>query len=391
MRMPSSYKYRIYPTKEQISDFNKTFGCCRFVFNKLLAENIEAYKKYEENKNHLLKPKITEITLKNRLTQIRNEPELSWLKEVSAASIRTSATRLYLAFNNFFKSNGRFPKFKKKSNKDSIEYTNQDSHIRDGKLILVRINNPIKINFHRPLPSGKRTSCVITREPSGKYFAIFTIECEIKKTEGKGYLGIDAGITDLYTFSDGTTIPNPRFYIKSQKKLIILSRRHSRTKKGSKNREKARLRLALLYEKITNQRNDYLHKLSTRIIRENQAVCIESLMISNMVRNHKLAKHITDAGWGIFRKMLSYKALQSTGCKLYMADPFYPSTQLCSSCGVKPDKKIKLGVTKWICVECGTIHKRDPNASQNLLHLCKRMHELYSNEAKNVILVPSYA
>jgi putative transposase len=264
------------------------------------------------------------------------------------------------------------------------------SSIRDDKFFLIKLDGLIKVKWNRKLPTGKRTSCTITKEPSGKYYVSFLIEVEKTVTIGQGYLGIDAGLTDLVTFSNGTSLPNPRHYVKSQKRLSCLQRRLSRKQKGSKNKNKARLKVALIHEEIHNQRRDYLHKLSTNIVRDNQAVCIESLRVKNMIRNRRLSKHIADAGWGMFREMLKYKATHSTGCKLYLADPWYPSTQLCSSCLKKPEVKLKIGTRKWTCLHYGTLHQRDHNASMNLLHLAENEHKIYKDHEKSVFVLEPF-
>ena len=315
----------------------------------------------------------------------KKQEETVWLKEVCAQTLQASLLNLSNAYKNAFKHKKGFPQFKSRANLQTAEYTNQTSKVIDGKLSLVSINCAFKVKWDRPLPEKGVTACTIIKTCSGKYYASFVVEVPQVVTKGQGILGIDAGLTHLFTLSDGSEIKNPRHYVKAQRRLAYLQRQHAKKKKGSNNREKARIKLARLSEHTANQRKDYLHKLSTRLIRENQAICVENLKVSNMVRNPKLAKHISDAGWGMFKEMLMYKA--NPGCKLYLADPFYPSTQLCSCCGKKPEVKIALGVKKWTCLYCGVLHQRDDNAAKNLRSLAERHHKTCKLLAENIVLI----
>jgi len=385
------YKYRIYPTKEQEESLTKLFGSCRFVYNKLLGETILAYELYKSKKDECLKPKLGKFDLTNKLTQLKRSGEYPWLYDVSSQALQQSVGNLADAFKNFFKYKRGYPKFKRRSNNQAATFTNQTAIVRDGKLLLGKIPGLIRVNWDKCGIPINYTGVTITKTPSGKYFASFIAESERVLTTGVGILGIDAGITDLYTFSDGTTVPNPRHFVNSQKRLARLQRSLSRKKKGSNNRNKLRIKVAKCHERIANLRNDYLHKLSTKLIRENQAIGIESLQVRNMVRNHRLAKHIADASWFKFREMLMYKAAFSTGCKIYLADPYFPSTQLCNSCGIKPTEKLTLGTRKWTCVHCGATHQRDHNAALNLKNLAERMHTSWRDRPESVIVSPAYA
>lgn len=385
------YKYRIYPNKEQQAQLAKVFGCCRFVYNKLLADTKEAYEKSIELNNKSLRKKLDSFELHKQLTVLKGDSNYSWLYDVNAQTLQVSISNLADSYKRSFKQTKfKYPKFKSKFSIQTATFSDQSYSTMDCEVRLGKIAGWIKINRHRPLPPGKRTACTITKTPSGKYFASFIVEVKKIATPGQRFLGIDAGITDLYTFSDGTTVPNPRHFVNSQERLVRLQRQLSRKKKGSNNRNKARIKVANLHEKVANQRRDYLDKLSTRIIRENQAVCIESLRVGNMVKNRRLAKHIADAGWGIFRQMLKYKATHSTGCKLYLADPYFPSTQLCNACGRKPDEKLLLDKRKWTCFHCDTTHQRDHNAALNLLNLAKVMHSQYSSHPDSVFKCSPY-
>ena len=381
------YKYRIYPNQTQQESLNKLFGCCRYVFNRLLAENKEAAEKAKifDDKSFLKSPNHFDMC--GRITAWKQEENTSWLGEVCAQALQASAGNLAQAYKHAFKNKKGFPQFKSKFGQQSAEFCNQAYLVKGGKLKLAKIDTSVKINWHRPLPLKGITACTIIKTASGQYYASFIVEVEKTQTQGQGILGIDAGLSDLFTLSTGEIIKNPRHYVKAQKKLARLQRSHSKKQKGSKNREKSRLKVAKCHQKTANQRKDHLHKLSTRLIRENQAIAVENLKVANMVRNRCLSKHISDAGWGMFRQMLVQKVQSNDGCKLYLADPYYPSTQLCNCCGKKPEPKIKLGVKLWTCLHCLTTHQRDGNAAQNLKLLAERYHKVCKDTiASNVIM-----
>ena len=381
------YKYRIYPNQAQQESLNKLFGCCRYVYNRLLAENKEATEKAKifDDKS-FLKP-VNHFDMNNRIVAWKQEESTRWLSEVCAQALQASAGNLSQAYTHAFKNKKGFPQFKSKYGQQTAEFSNQSYTFKDSKLGLSKINNSIKVKWDRPLPLKGITACTIIKTPSGQYYASFIVEVEKTQTQGQGILGIDAGLSDLFTLSTGEIIKNPRHYVKAQKKLARLQRSHSKKQKGSKNREKSRLKVAKCHQKTANQRKDHLHKLSTRLIRENQAIAVENLKVANMVRNRCLSKHISDAGWGMFRQMLVQKVQSNDGCKLYLADPYYPSTQLCNCCGKKPEPKIKLGVKLWTCLHCLTTHQRDDNAAQNLKLLAERYHKVCKDTiASNVIM-----
>ena len=385
------YKYRIYPNQAQQESLNKLFGCCRYVYNRLLAENKEAAEKAKifDDKSFLISPNHFDMC--KRIVVWKQEETTKWLSEVCAQALQASVGNLAQAYKNAFKSKKGFPQFKSKFGQQSAEFSNQMYLVKDGKIKLAKISDPVKIEWHRPLPLKGITACTIIKTASGQYYASFIVEVEKTQTQGQGILGIDAGITDLFTLSDGEIIRNPRHYVKAQKKLAKLQRSHSKKKKGSKNKSKSRIKLARCHQRVSNQRRDHLHKLSTRLIRENQAIAVENLKVSNMVRNPKLAKHIHDAGWGMFRQMLVQKVQANEGCKLYLANPYYPSTQLCSCCGKKPEPKIKLGVKEWVCPHCFVIHQRDDNAAQNLRILAELHHTVCKDTIEaNVIMTTKH-
>ena len=386
------YKYRIYPTDSQKEQLAKIFGSCRYVYNRLLAESKVAYLLYKEDPTKTLKPSITGISLCYFVTAWKQQEETSWLAENPAQVIQQPAHHLADAYQKAFKSKKGFPCFKKREGRQSAVFTTQSYTLRSSVLQLAKFEEPMRIVWSRDLPTDKPGPCTISKTPSGKYYASFMCEYVPEKTHGEGIVGIDAGITDLATISNGITIANLRYYVKSQTRLAAAQRSLSRKKKGSKNRTKARLKVALCHEHIANQRNDYLHKLTTSLVCENQAIAIERLSVSNMVKNHKLAKHILDASWGKMREYLTYKAIASQHCVIILADPYYPSTQLCSTCGWHPGNRIKLGVTSWKCEHCGDVHSRDLNAAVNLELLGRSLldQETLLGHHHNVIIAPNY-
>ena len=385
------FKYRIYPTKEQKEYLAQVFGSTRFTYNHFLASIDAQYKDHLEHPELILKPRTDAFSLCYQLKPLKEAPETSWLAGMPSHVIQAAVGNVATAYDKFFKGLAKHPKFKSKLNKQSAEYSRYSYRLKGNSLFLAKCDMPFKVRWSRDLPTDEPGPCTVSKTPSGQYYVSFSCEYIPKKTSGTGVVGVDAGIATLATIADGesiTAIPNPRHYVKAQDKLAKLSKELAHKQKGSKNREKARIKLAKHHEYIANCRNDYLHKLTTSLIRENQAVGIESLLIKNIAKNHKLAKHILDAGWGMMREQLKYKAVASQHCFLILADPKYPSTQLCSCCGRKPTTKIELGVTRWQCEHCGSIHERDPNAAMNLEILARsKLHEALMIKSEALIIL----
>lgn len=356
--MQKGIKFRIYPNREQQNLINQTLGCCRLIYNKGLAMRNEAY----ENGN-----KTGYSQTSAMLTELKRCEDFAFLKVVDSIALQQSLRDLDKGFVNFFQKRAAHPVFKSKHNRhQSYRTINQGDNIRIvGRYIKLPKLGFVKI--HQSMEVGKINNVTIEHTPTDKYFAVLNVEFEPKPRQNNGGLiGIDVGIKGFYTDSNGNVVPNPKYLEKSMRKLIREQRKLSCKQKNSNNRNKQRIKVAVVHEKITNQRNDFLQKQSTMLIRENQTICIEDLKVKNMMHNHKLAQHIDSASWSKFFDMLTYKSVWY-GNDVIKVPTMYPSSQTCSSCGYQNPLVKNLAVRVWECPDCHTVHNRDTNASINIL------------------------
>ncbi|MGL5793314.1 MAG: RNA-guided endonuclease InsQ/TnpB family protein [Waterburya sp.] len=372
MKQLRGFKYRFYPTDSQRLELAQTFGCARFVYNWALALRTNSY--YQDHVsltgdiNCARNPRrraLSYTDTSNALTKLKKDPEKPWLKEVSSVPLQQGLRHLNTAFQNFFKGKTKYPRFKKKANKQSAHYAPNAFSWRDGKLTLAKMSQPLKILWSRYF-TGEPIRVTISKDPSNRYFVSFLVEEGLEQWQPTvEEIGIDLGIKDVVVASNGFASGNPKHYQKYQARLKTLQRRLAKKKKGSNNRNKARLKVAKLHAKIADCRLDFLHKLSTKLVSENQAIYTETLAVKNMMANHKLASSIADCGWGELLRQLEYKAFWHDR-KIGAIDRWFPSSKRCNLCGHILDK-LPLEIREWTCPSCNSLNLRDLNAALNIL------------------------
>ncbi len=360
--MLRAYKYRIYPTPDQEVMISKHLGCTRWLYNYALNKKVTAYQKDKTN--------ISRFQLQAELPILKKQEDTEWLSEVNAQSLQAVLRNLDMAYTRFFKQKKGFPKFKSKhSNKQSFQIPQRTKIDWANSTITIPNIKTVSIVLSREFKGDIKT-VTISKTPTNKYYASILVDTDIKskkkrKIKENSAMGIDLGLTHFATLSNGEKIDNPRYLRESLDRLKILQRRASKKVKGSENRKKANLKVARQHEKITNQRTDFLHKLTYELTHDNQVhtICIEDLAVSNMVKNHRLALSISDAGWGKFRELLTYKC-DWYGKNLIVIGRYEPSSKLCS-CG-ELNKDLALSDRKWTCKHCGAEHDRDILAANNI-------------------------
>jgi putative transposase len=351
-----AYRYRFYPSPEQAAELSRTFGCVRKVYNLALEARTAAWYQRQE--------RVSYVQSSALLTEWKRDPGMKWLNEVSSVPLQQALRHLQGAFAAFWDKRAQYPKFKsRKKSRASAEYTRSAFRYRDGRLTLAKMAEPLDIRWSRPLPEGAEPSTVtVSRDAAGRWFVSLLCECPVEPLPATdAVVGIDAGITSLVTLSTGEKVANPRHERRDRERLAKAQRALSRKQKDSANRARARRKVARVHARITDRRKDFLHQLTTRLVRENQAVVIEDLSVRNMVRNHSLARAISDAAWRDLRGMLEYKC-DWYGRDLIVIDRWYPSSKTCSACG-HVAAKMPLDVREWVCQNCGTRHGRDVNAA----------------------------
>ncbi|MEU8804396.1 RNA-guided endonuclease TnpB family protein [Spirillospora sp. NPDC048819] len=355
-----AFKYRFHPTGEQAAELSRTFGCTRLVYNRALEERTRAW--YTQQR------RMSYVDTSAALTQWKKTDDLAFLNEVSSVPLQQALRHLQAAFAAFFDKRARYPRFKsRKKSRASAEYTRSGFKYRDGELYLAKMRGPLDIVWSRPLPQGAEPSTVtVSRDSADRWFVSILCTDTIARLDPvDAAVGVDAGITSLVTLSTGEKVTNPRHERRDRERLARAHKELARKAQGSANRDKTKRKLARIHARITDRRRDFLHKLSTRLVHENQVVVIEDLNVRNMVANHNLARAISDAAWRQLRTMLEYKA-DWYGRELVVIDRWSPSSKTCSQCGTLAGK-MPLNIREWECGGCGARHDRDVNAARNIV------------------------
>ncbi len=354
MNTKRAYKYRFYPTTEQEKLLVQSFGCVRFVYNDTLRFRTDAY--YKDGTS------ISHSDAEKRI--VHPKAQFPFLTEVSNVILQQTLRHQQEAFKNFWAGRAKYPKFKKRNARQSMRLTKSGFRFKDDQLFIAKSKEPLNIRWSRPL-SSEPSSITISKDCAGRYFVSLLCEFEAKPMPiSNKTVGIDLGLTDLFITSDGKKSGNPRHTLRYQSKLAYYQKQLAKKQKGSRNRAKARLKVARIHAKIADCRMDATHKASRTLINENQVVCVESLSVKGMIRNPSLAKHIADANWGEFVRQLEYKS-EWTGRTLVKIDRFFPSSKRCSSCGFVHES-LPLSIRHWRCPECNVKHDRDINAAINI-------------------------
>ncbi|WP_243741126.1 transposase [Streptomyces sp. 8K308] len=357
-----AYRYRFYPDAEQEALLHRTFGCVRYVWNRALAERVRRYKDEGQSTSYVETAKW--------LTAWKRDEESAFLREVSNVPLQQALRQQQNAFTNFFAKRAKYPRFKsRKRSRRSATFANNAFTFRGGQLRLAKTSAPLDVVWHRRLPEGADPSSVtVSCDSADRWFVSILVEETITApASAEAVVGIDVGLEHLLTLSTGEKIANPRHERADRRKLAKAQRRLSRKAKDSNNRAKARKAVARIHARIADRRRDHLHKVTTRLVRENQALAIEDLAVRNMIGNHSLARAISDASWTELRSMLRYKT-SWYGRHLLLVDRWYPSSKLCSTPGCSHmNQRMSLSVRSWTCPMCGTAHDRDVNAARNML------------------------
>ncbi|WNZ25688.1 IS200/IS605 family element transposase accessory protein TnpB [Leptolyngbya sp. NK1-12] len=358
--MEKAFSYRLYPTSEQERLLRRTLGCVRLVYNRALAERTEAW--YSKQQRFGYNQTST------MLTEWKKQDALQFLNEVSCVPLQQGLRHLQTAYTNFFAGRAKYPNFKKKRNGGSAEFTKSAFKWKDGKVFLAKCAEPLDIRWSRQLPEGTELSTVTVRlNPSGQWYISIRFDDprNLKLEPVAQSVGLDAGLSSLVTLSTGEKIANPKHFNRHHKRLKRAQKALSRKEKGSRNRDKARIKVARIQQQISNSRKDHLHNVTTRLVRENQTIAVESLAVKNMVKHHKLARSISDAGWGEMVRQLEYKC-EWYGRTLVKIDQWFPSSKRCGNCSHIVDR-LPLNIREWDCPACGCHHDRDVNAARNIL------------------------